>query len=300
MREFRNVLLLVALGGSIIFALQNTSPSLPLVFLGTKSLPLPLSVWILGAIAVGAIASWTISVFFRLYNYWGVQDSRPRRRRSRSSDTNGEPIPSGPSSWSSAQTNESDRRNYGNVPPYVSTEPVPPRDWGGTATRIQSNEEQNRPRREEPVNKAGENYASDPDEENWIDEDEDYIDESDVPTPEYEEDREFQASQVNYEVVQEPSSESWSGSMYSYSYKQRRESVNTEISSPYEGDYPIVTPPASPSPEPIREEREPEEIQPESLEQTPEARETPLDRQTPSRSADDWTTPSRKNEEWDW
>ncbi|NEQ32220.1 MAG: hypothetical protein F6K04_14670 [Leptolyngbya sp. SIO4C5] len=53
----RLVALLLAVGALVLFALQNTSPALPLVFLGVQTQALPIAVWLVGAIAAGAITA---------------------------------------------------------------------------------------------------------------------------------------------------------------------------------------------------------------------------------------------------
>ena len=60
------ILLLSVLAGAILFALQNLSPVVPLVMLGGQTLALPLAVWVLGAIAAGAMTTLVIAGLFRL------------------------------------------------------------------------------------------------------------------------------------------------------------------------------------------------------------------------------------------
>jgi len=68
-------LLLLGLG---IFVLQNSTPSLSLVLWGQTTLALPLSLWILGAIAAGALTMAILMGLLGLAN-------RPRKSRSRPS-----------------------------------------------------------------------------------------------------------------------------------------------------------------------------------------------------------------------
>ena len=67
----RLILLVVVLGGLILFIAQNWSvlPPLPLVLLGMQTQPLPLSVWILVSTAAGAIAYELIGNLLRLPNF---------------------------------------------------------------------------------------------------------------------------------------------------------------------------------------------------------------------------------------
>ncbi|MCT7970836.1 LapA family protein [Laspinema olomoucense] len=258
MREFRNVLLLVVLGGLTIFALQNTSPSLSLVFLGTRSITLPLSAWILGAIASGVVTAWAIAILFGLYHYWESRDRRPRR-----SQRPLEPVPPPP-------------------PRGNRTEPPLSRN---NATVIQDDVPNQFNRSGEPGSRIPVGNSRELEEENWIDEDEDFMDE---PNP-----QSFTQSGegYNYEVVREPVTESWVGSSYSYSYDQNRESGGDKSNSPYDADYRIVTPPPP-------GEKSPEEKPAEAIaEPTPEELPTPEPPIRPS-SNDDWTTNRRRSEDW--
>ncbi|MCT7962755.1 LapA family protein [Laspinema sp. D1] len=263
MREFRNVLLLVVLGGLTIFALQNTSPSLSLVFLGMRSIPLPLSVWILAAIALGVVTAWAIAILFGIYRYWDTRDPRPRRPQ-RPQEPVAPPPPRGnrtepPLSRNNATVIQDDVPNRFNR-------------TGETGSRI-------------PVPNSREL-----EEENWIDEDEDFIDEPNAQSfPE-------SVEGYNYEVVREPVAESWVGSSYSYSYDQNRESGGDKGNSSYDADYKIVTPP--PPAENPPEETPPEEVSSEAIAE-PTLEEFPNPEPPNSTgSSDDWTTIRRRRDEW--
>ncbi|MCT7986490.1 LapA family protein [Laspinema sp. A4] len=259
MREFWNVLLLVILGGLTIFALQNTSPSLTLVFLGMRSIALPLSVWILAAIALGVVTAWAIAILFGLYRYWDTRNPRPRRAQ-RPAEPIAPPPPRGNRSEPPLSRNNAT----------VIQDDVPNRftRTGEPGSRI-------------PVSNR------ELEEENWIDEDEDFLDEPNAQSFQESGDSEG----YNYEVVREPVAESWVGSSYSYSYDQNRESGGETGNSPYEADYRIVTPP--PSVEKPPEEQSSEAIVEPILEELP----TPEPPNTPG-SSDDWTTIRRRREEW--
>ena len=79
MAVIRLFLLLVVLGCLTLLLVQNWSPVLPLVFLGARTQPLPLAIWILFSIAAGAITSLLISGCFKLSNYFAP--SQPSQRR---------------------------------------------------------------------------------------------------------------------------------------------------------------------------------------------------------------------------
>jgi uncharacterized integral membrane protein len=262
MREFRNVLLLVVLGGLTIFALQNTSPSLSLVFAGMRSIPLPLSVWILAAIALGAVSAWMIAVLFGLYHYWDTRAPRARRPRG----------------------------------PLESVTPPPPRGnrtepplSRNNPTVIQDDVPNRFNRMEEPGSRIPVSNPRELEEENWIDEDEDFIDEPNAQSfPE-------SVEGYNYEIHREPVAESWVGSSYSYSYDQNRETGSNTGSAPYDADYRIVTPPPPATPP---EAKTPEEPPPEvAVEPTLEEFPNPAPPNSPS-SSDDWTTIRRRSDDW--
>ncbi|MBD1913039.1 MULTISPECIES: hypothetical protein [unclassified Leptolyngbya] len=76
----RVVLLLAVVGVLVLFFLQNSSVVLPLTILGMKTVELPVAVWVLGAIAAGAITALLTGAV--------VQLGGNRRSRRRSSGRN--------------------------------------------------------------------------------------------------------------------------------------------------------------------------------------------------------------------
>lgn len=76
----RLVLLLIVLGGLTLFALQNLSPAISLVFLGLTLPTLPLAVWILIAIAAGFFTSLLMGALFQLSHYLSEKSLRSRIR----------------------------------------------------------------------------------------------------------------------------------------------------------------------------------------------------------------------------
>ena len=56
-----------------ILVLQNWSPALFLVFLGMKTQPLPLAVWIILSLSTGACTAWLIGTLNQLSSYLGSQ-----------------------------------------------------------------------------------------------------------------------------------------------------------------------------------------------------------------------------------
>ncbi|MBE7382614.1 MAG: hypothetical protein F6J95_014525 [Leptolyngbya sp. SIO1E4] len=74
----RLVVALLVICGLVTIALQNTSPSLALVFLGFRSITLPLGVWLSGAIALGALTTLALTEFIP---FSATAPKRPPRRR---------------------------------------------------------------------------------------------------------------------------------------------------------------------------------------------------------------------------
>ncbi|HEY9764245.1 MAG TPA: hypothetical protein V6D07_17075 [Trichocoleus sp.] len=76
----RLLVVFLLLAAVTILVLQNTSPALPLVFLGVRTSALPLAVWLVGAIALGSLTSVLLATLVSA----GTPDSgRSSRRPSR-------------------------------------------------------------------------------------------------------------------------------------------------------------------------------------------------------------------------
>lgn len=69
MAGIRVILLVVVLGGLTLLLVQNFSPALPLVFLGMRTQPLPLALWILFSIGAGSVTSFLITTLFKFTTY---------------------------------------------------------------------------------------------------------------------------------------------------------------------------------------------------------------------------------------
>ncbi|MGA9380419.1 MAG: LapA family protein, partial [Phormidium sp.] len=76
----RIVLLLIALLGLTVFALQN-SLSLKLVFLGIRTQALPLGFWILAAVAAGVLTALAVAWLLQIINDWGNAKLQSRIRQ---------------------------------------------------------------------------------------------------------------------------------------------------------------------------------------------------------------------------
>lgn len=80
----RSVTLFVIIGLLVVLAVQNTSPPIALVVLGGRTPPLPLSVWLLAAIASGAVTTLLLYGFANLSTP-SRRSYRPMGQRIRSS-----------------------------------------------------------------------------------------------------------------------------------------------------------------------------------------------------------------------
>ncbi|MCT7952143.1 LapA family protein [Ancylothrix sp. C2] len=246
MREIRNVLLFVLLGSLTIFAVQNSSTfALPLVFLGMASLTLPLSVWVLGAFFAGVVTALIIGALFKFSHPLINQESASNRRiPSRQNDI--------PPRQPAPRTDTVLQDNY-DRPERVYSETITGGAVGWREEKdddLQDNlrgraNEQTRPRNEDTARR---NNYSEPD----IDDDEFYEDwEEETP-----ENRNLENK--NYEASQEPKSTSWTGSVYSYSYRESAESEPPKIelipdkkTEPVtDADYRVIIPPPAPTPPP--------------------------------------------------
>lgn len=113
MSGIRLTLLALVLVGLIILLVQNLSLALPLVFLGMRTRPLPLALWILLSITAGGLTSFLVSTLFKLTNNFSIppQPSSnsfkstakpPRVNRNPREET----IPGSPSSQASVGKND--------------------------------------------------------------------------------------------------------------------------------------------------------------------------------------------------
>ncbi|ABA20175.1 conserved hypothetical protein [Trichormus variabilis ATCC 29413] len=202
MAVIRLTLLVTVLGGLTLLLVQNWSPVLPLVFLGMRSQPLPLALWILFSTVAGAATSLLIISLFKLSNYFGGQ---PRQVPPKSTTT---------SSRSTANRKE---------------EFTPP------------------PSSQAPPNKT--NYAARDEFDDWesngADDDWDFA-EKPGNTPSTNSQADSFPDSSTYERPQKPKSASQSGSTYSYSYREPKNTAAGKSESVYDADYRVIIPPYQP------------------------------------------------------
>ena len=203
MDVIRLILLVAVLGGLTLLLAQNWSPVLPLVFLGIRTQPLPLAMWILFSTTAGAVTSVFISSLFNLSTYLARQ--RPTRLKSPAA----------------SPRNKQTRRREEVFSRPVSGEPQ------ASTTESRSSD-----------------AVDDWDTNNSTDDDWDFEEKSNVaPNPSSEN---IQDRDQSYEREQQPKTSSQSGSVYSYSYRQPKNSGVGKTESVYDADYRVIIPPYQP------------------------------------------------------
>ena len=204
------IVLIVVIGGLALFAWQNWSPSLQLTFLGLKSRPLPISIWIIGALIAGVVTYLFIYGLFELSNYLFKQNLQSPRatsrtlqhqalsRESRDRYSQSEEISNSQSSFNLNKDSEL-REEDENID-----------DWKQETPRISNSWDSSR--KEQDIEDTQKSVSQD-------------------------------STEKNYEVKQEPEIESWSGSVYSYGYREPSDSGVGQTESLYDADYRVITPP---------------------------------------------------------
>ena len=221
----RLVLLLGLAGGSFLLVQFNWSP-LQLTFLGVQTPALPLALWILGAIAAGIVTNLLITSLFNLSNYFAVRAAqskfRQASRRGGFQARTTTPSESGPSFTrpSGTRTAEDDA-DWNN--------------WDGY---------------EEPETRSSSNVRSpvnpDPIDDWETDANDDWDVEEPSDTPR--DSRAASRVRTDYEAKQEPKTASRSGSVYSYSYREPKDSgvgkAEPVVEKPVvDADYRVIVPP---------------------------------------------------------
>lgn len=271
MREFRILLLVALSGGLAIFAAQNLSPVLPLVFLGAQSVALPLSVWILLAVAAGVLTSEAIAGLFGLSNSLFEQQLPTRRReappKTRRSDVGSERRSPAPQQPAYSRESNLGAEGAGGAAGYAAASAT------AAASQWRDSEEQvdrtpSWQDREDYSEPAGESAREREDREPPAFDDDSFY-------QEWEEEergaqalgeRDAQTEGTTYEVKREPTASSWSGTIYSYTYREPSQSGVGRTESVYDADYRVIKPP----------------------------------QQQPATESDDWESKGNKNDDWDW
>jgi uncharacterized integral membrane protein len=204
----RILLLLLVVGGLTLFATSNLSPVLSLQFLGMNSRTLPLAAWIGCAIAAGALTS------FFLQFLASISSGSSRRSFAEPDEFEEEQAQTRQGIWQN-------RANQSSSSPSPPPPPPPPEtpknktgsDWEETVS-------QNWDLNEEPASTKRSNLKSDR-----------FSATTDGPS---------------YEKTQQPQSGSQSGSVYSWSYREGKESGVGKTDMVYDANYRVITPPYQP------------------------------------------------------
>lgn len=154
MPVIRLVLVLGIVGGLATLAWSNSSVTMSLMFLGMATPLLPLSVWLLGAIAAGAVTTLTINLLFGLSNYWAVRQLRSSVSRGRSSPSSPSRVGFGRSSRAPASQSRNDEawQNWeGYEQPQRAAPPV-------ASTRFEEKRPEAAKRADERANETGDDW----------------------------------------------------------------------------------------------------------------------------------------------
>jgi hypothetical protein len=190
MAVIRLILLVSLLGGLTLLLVQNFSPVLPLVFLGMRTLPLPLALLILFSTAAGAFTSLLMTTLLRLSNLFAGQQKTP--------------IPS-PSPRRQTTPSQEPTTSRPSQPPSAS-------------------------KTEKTTSSTFDDWDNNGEDDDW----------------DIEEQSQTAGSGKVYERQQTPKSGSQSGSVYSYNYKEPKNTAVGKTESVYDADYRVIIPPYQP------------------------------------------------------
>jgi hypothetical protein len=255
MPVIRIVLLVVVGGGLALFAISNLLPVLPLVFLGTKTIALPLAAWIGIALAAGAITSFLLQLLsYRPQGYSTQNVEEPGEVPYRRNSFRRQPL----------ETPEPEPQAQYTPPP-----PPPERPTNNVTSDWEERSSENWDFQEEPAaprSKAThdvDDWQRDRTEPNTATDDR--VEESRSEGTSYSDSEALRrsrsvshrsADRTNYEVPQEPKTQVQSGSTYSYSYREG-DKEKSGVGKPdvvYDANYRIITPPYQNPPESSEEE----------------------------------------------
>lgn len=215
---FRLIFLLAIAGIMTLFTLQNLTPVLPLVFLGSPTLALPLSWWVLGAIAAGALTTLTITFLVGLSNFLSGQVVRSQVRSSARRNSGSETF-----SKTSAEKNRT-------AAAAAASQSKPSEAEGDAAWQDWRGYETSSPSAATPRNNRTSQSAQDNDLDDWErGMSDDWEDPSDRVVPSVASSSSSASDQ--FEQPQQPKQVSRSGSSYSYSYREPEPSDRNKSSS---------------------------------------------------------------------
>lgn len=236
------ILLLVILGALAAFALQNLAP-VSLVFLGIKTLALPLAVWVIGSIGAGALTTLLIA---------GLLQFAQPIRSNRSGDRTASQTRSGfgdsfrTAGWTRSsdpftKTSTTNRSTTSAAKSYTSRSN---RDDWETGGREEWDDWDDIPRPIDPP-VTGPTEIRDREDAVWDDWNND--EGSERQRREEPSDR---PRRTDFEAPQTPTMRTQSGSVYSYGYgRSEDEADQPRQQNVYDAEYRVITPPYYPEPE---------------------------------------------------
>ena len=203
------IVLIAVIGSLALFAWQNWSPSLQLTFLGLKSRPLPISIWIIGALIAGVVTYLFIYGLFELSNYLFKQNLQSPRATSQTLQHQAQSGESRDRYSQSEEISNSQSSFNLNKDSELREEDENIDDWKQETPRISNSWDSSR--KEQDIEDTQKSVSQD-------------------------------STEKNYEVEQEPKTESCSGSVYSYGYREPSGSGVSQTESVYDADYRVITP----------------------------------------------------------
>ncbi|MEA5571212.1 LapA family protein [Calothrix sp. UHCC 0171] len=217
MAVIRLILLFTVMGGLTLLLVQNFSPALSLTFLGMRSQPLPLAIWILLSVVAGSITSLLVSSLYELADSLGKSSQQARAKAtvasSSSRNTSSYRAATNPSSTSKSESSSNVEDDWN----LEASE-----DWDfeqqpKANTRFQ---EEVRDRKVSDSRRNSQNDYAESDDER------------------------------GYRRQQGENARKSSASSYSYSYREPKNSGVGKTESIYDADYRVIVPPYNPpSPE---------------------------------------------------
>jgi len=249
---FRLLILLGVIGGLAVFAQSNWSSVLSVTFLGLQTPALPLSLWVLGAIAIGVLTQWAISLLLQLASY---ATARKIRREARKQAFRGE-VPPKPGVF----TNPTQPAKA-----TTSTNDAAWKDWGHYETTPAQSTQPN----SSPVDPIDDWEA--PPSDDW--ENRRTTSSREAPSPKTQTPPSQPPRPANiFETPQAPRASAQSGTVYSHKYREsNRDEVHKREPAPnkpiVDAEYRVIVPPyqtsdqtPSPTPSPAPSQRPEAEV----------------------------------------
>ncbi len=164
---FRLILVLAIAAGLVLFTLQNMTPTLQLMFLGMQSPALPLSWWVLGAIAAGSLTTLLIGFFFGLSTFVARQVMQSQFRRAMRQETDQPRPPDTRSSRPGKSRNQEEDAAWKDWSGYETPrDRTSDRTSPNAATNAASKAAASSTRRAEPVNDSVDDWERPP-QDSW-------------------------------------------------------------------------------------------------------------------------------------